>query len=621
MNAVTLQFRCMYCGHRGPEKDFDGEHVFSRSLCGLGTNWTLNYCVCKSCNVRFSKFESELLHLAAEAIARGFSGPLGRSAKNAAGTRAHPLRMNHVYVQNKGDPLIYEAGFAFEGEFYFRPQMIDVGGGAGLATLIATTAEIPAFQAAVSTLVAQPKRLTLPRPPGQRHYEIVILEERHGAWRESQPEKHSSPSDVFFREFPDRPFRSVMTTRLAQNDDGKLFFRASDLNAVGSFLAEMFANRTAAPRPPLSEEPGDQTFFFGVDPDPNKVCKVVIKTGTNLVAHFYGSEIVENPAFDEVRNILLEDTASNAASGRCQQAPGATADFPHTAAESHQLMLDDDNGNLRFRMRLYNSFGYTCVLAGITPTLSKKMAPTLPRRVIVEFNGGGIREVSAWPNSAFPTANRDQLQNETTVTRRRYDRIAPFYDALEWLPEFRFRQWRQDLWGDVTNEQQILELGVGTGKSIEWYPSGAHVTAVDISEPMLERARRKAVRLGRDVNFEVADAQFLPFRDGTFDTVVTTFVFCSVPDPVKGLREARRVLKRGGRILIIEHVISRHPTLRRVMNWLDPITHRLWGAHINRDTVANVQRAGFTNVRSSDLALDIVKRIDAIAPAAENVLP
>jgi ubiquinone/menaquinone biosynthesis C-methylase UbiE len=239
----------------------------------------------------------------------------------------------------------------------------------------------------------------------------------------------------------------------------------------------------------------------------------------------------------------------------------------------------------------------------------------------VEFNGGGIREVSAWPNSAFPTANRDQLQNETTVTRRRYDRIAPFYDALEWLPEFRFRQWRQDLWGDVTNEEQILELGVGTGKSIEWYPSGAHVTAVDISEPMLECARRKAVRLGRDVNFEVADAQFLPFRDGTFDTVVTTFVFCSVPDPVKGLREARRVLKRGGRILIIEHVISRHPTLRRVMNWLDPITHRLWGAHINRDTVANVQRAGFTNVRTSDLALDIVKRIDAIAPAAENVLP
>lgn len=213
---------------------------------------------------------------------------------------------------------------------------------------------------------------------------------------------------------------------------------------------------------------------------------------------------------------------------------------------------------------------------------------------------------------------QDDLQKETAVTRSRYDCIAPIYDALEWVMEFRFHHWRRDLWRDVTSQERILELGVGTGKNIPYYPANAPITAVDISERMLERAKKKAARLGRKVDLEVADAQFLPFPNGAFDTIVTTFVFCSVPDPIKGLCEARRVLKSGGRIVMLEHVLSERPVLRRLMQWLDPVTHRLWGAHINRNTVDNVRRAGFMNVRSADIALDIVKRIDAIAPDASS---
>jgi phosphatidylethanolamine/phosphatidyl-N-methylethanolamine N-methyltransferase len=212
----------------------------------------------------------------------------------------------------------------------------------------------------------------------------------------------------------------------------------------------------------------------------------------------------------------------------------------------------------------------------------------------------------------------DELQKETAITRTRYDRIAPIYDALEWIMEFRFRHWRRDVWRDVNSDERILELGVGTGKNIPFYPTGAQITAIDISERMLERAKKKAAGLGRKVDLEVADAQSLPFPNSAFDTVVATFVFCSVPDPVKGLREAQRVLKGGGRIVMLEHVLSERPILRRLMQWLDPVTHHVWGAHIDRETVANVKRAGFVNVRSADLALDIVKRIDAISPDAPS---
>lgn len=203
---------------------------------------------------------------------------------------------------------------------------------------------------------------------------------------------------------------------------------------------------------------------------------------------------------------------------------------------------------------------------------------------------------------------------ETEATRRRYDRIAPIYDKLQWGIELWARRWRRDLWNLIEVDEKILELGVGTGKSFPFYPSAAEVTAIDISEKMLGRARRRAERLGTNVELQVADAQCLPFADSSFDTVVTTFVFCSVPDALQGLREAKRVLKRGGKLLMLEHVLSEILWLRRVMRWLDPVTHRLWGAHIDRETVKTVIAAGFEITEVQDLSGDMVKRILARAP-------
>jgi HNH endonuclease len=159
-SASSPTFRCVYCCHRGPETDFDNEHVFSRALCGSGANWTLVNRVCKTCNNRFSRFENELLQQAAETIARGFSGPLGRSARSASDARIQPLKINHLYVLNANDMLVYEGGFSFPSEFYFRPQMIDVGDGT-LLTLITDRKAIPLFQNAVSRFAREPKKITL----------------------------------------------------------------------------------------------------------------------------------------------------------------------------------------------------------------------------------------------------------------------------------------------------------------------------------------------------------------------------------------------------------------------------------------------------------------------------
>lgn len=201
----------------------------------------------------------------------------------------------------------------------------------------------------------------------------------------------------------------------------------------------------------------------------------------------------------------------------------------------------------------------------------------------------------------------------TAVTRRRYDRIAGVYDAVEALMEVGAHRWRRELWG-LVDRGRVLELGVGTGKNMQFYPPGREIVAIDLSERMLERARRRAKRLGAHVRLELADAQRLPYPDASFDAVVATFLFCSVPDPRLGLDETRRILKPGGQLLLIEHVLSERPVIARLMRWLDPTFVRVWGAHIDRETVSTVRAAGFERVVAENLLGDVVKRIEARAP-------
>ncbi|MCL4459152.1 MAG: methyltransferase domain-containing protein [Chloroflexi bacterium] len=196
----------------------------------------------------------------------------------------------------------------------------------------------------------------------------------------------------------------------------------------------------------------------------------------------------------------------------------------------------------------------------------------------------------------------------TARVKARYDRIAPFYDLLSsWLEGA--SAWYERLWAEVSGSR-ILEIGVGTGKNFPYYPAGAEVTAIDLSPAMLARAKERVQREGRTVDLRLMDAQCLEFPDDTFDSVVTSFVFCSVPDPILGLREAGRVCKPEGRLVLLEHVRS-ETILGPFMDLLNPLVVFLHGANINRRTVDNVRRAGLRIQRVDNLALDIVNLIIA----------
>ena len=149
----------------------------------------------------------------------------------------------------------------------------------------------------------------------------------------------------------------------------------------------------------------------------------------------------------------------------------------------------------------------------------------------------------------------------------------------------------------------MLEVGVGTGKNMTYYPEGLHITAIDLTPGMLERARKRADDLSLSVDLRLGDAQALEFPTATFDAVVATFVFCSVPDPVLGLSEIRRVVKPGGQVLLLEHMRSENQIVGALMDILNPLVVRMMGANINRRTVENVQESGLVLEKVENLGM------------------
>jgi SAM-dependent methyltransferase len=140
-----------------------------------------------------------------------------------------------------------------------------------------------------------------------------------------------------------------------------------------------------------------------------------------------------------------------------------------------------------------------------------------------------------------------------------------------------------------TVEGRVLEVGAGTGANAEHYPPATDVTYTEPDAHMAKRLRARGVEVVE------AGADALPFADGSFDTVVSTLVFCTVPRVDAALREVRRVLRPDGRLLFLEHVRAEDGT--RLARWQDRL-HGPWkafacGCNCNRDLLAELRDAGF----------------------------
>lgn len=203
----------------------------------------------------------------------------------------------------------------------------------------------------------------------------------------------------------------------------------------------------------------------------------------------------------------------------------------------------------------------------------------------------------------------------TDYVRSYYEQTASRYDEYVGY----FEQWfigdgRQWVCGQASGS--VLEVAIGTGRNLPFYPFDVQLTGVDLTPAMLELARKRATDLGRDVELQVGDAQALEFPPGTFDTVVATLALSSIPDVRRAVAEVRRVLRPGGRVLLLEHVRSPILPVRALQRILNPFFVRWFGDHLLREPVEHLYAEGFVIELIQRSKGGFIERVVARAPAA-----
>jgi ubiquinone/menaquinone biosynthesis C-methylase UbiE len=199
---------------------------------------------------------------------------------------------------------------------------------------------------------------------------------------------------------------------------------------------------------------------------------------------------------------------------------------------------------------------------------------------------------------------------ETERVRRLQDKEAPHYDRnMEFFDRILFAGGRE--WACSRVSGDVLELAVGTGRNLPYYRADARLTGIELSPQMLKIAKRRAEELGRDVDLQAGDAQALEFEDRSFDTVIITFGLCTIPDDREAVTEAHRVLRPGGRLVLLEHVRSPSLVVRSLQRALDPLAVRFAADHLVRDPLDYLTDVGFETESVRRLKWGIVERVVA----------
>jgi ubiquinone/menaquinone biosynthesis C-methylase UbiE len=203
--------------------------------------------------------------------------------------------------------------------------------------------------------------------------------------------------------------------------------------------------------------------------------------------------------------------------------------------------------------------------------------------------------------------------DEIAKARQVWDKGAPSYDKqIAFFEKIQFGGGRE--WLGDRARGRILDVAVGTGRSLPYYPSAAPVTGIDLSPAMLAIARQRAADLGRDVELREGNAEQLPFPDASFDTVVCALSLCGISRPAVAISEMRRVLVPGGHLLLLDHIGSTWPPIYAAQWLLERLTIRTGGEHFTRRQLPLVQAAGFDIVETERLKAGTVERVAALKP-------
>lgn len=203
----------------------------------------------------------------------------------------------------------------------------------------------------------------------------------------------------------------------------------------------------------------------------------------------------------------------------------------------------------------------------------------------------------------------------TQKTRDKWNRAAATFDLMAGTgAEKRWKPNKQKLFSHM-GQGNILFMALGTGLDINCFPPHRTITAIDISPEMIKHAQPRIAGYSGTINAEVMDVHNMPFAENHFDQVFTSCTFCSVPDPVEGLKALRKVLKPGGELLMFEHTGSHFFPFSFMLNLMTQLSKN-YGPAMNRPTVENVKKAGFDIVEVENIYLDVVKTIRAQKPPA-----
>jgi ubiquinone/menaquinone biosynthesis C-methylase UbiE len=204
--------------------------------------------------------------------------------------------------------------------------------------------------------------------------------------------------------------------------------------------------------------------------------------------------------------------------------------------------------------------------------------------------------------------------DETDRVRAIQDKHAAGYDRSMGLWErLLFAGTRE--WACSRIEGDVLEVAIGTGRNMPFYPDGVRVTGVELSAESLALARARARELGADVDLRSGDAQNLEFADASFDTVLITYALCTIPDDRAAAAEAFRVLRPGGRLVAVEHVRSPARAVRALQRVLEPISVRFEADHLTREPLDYITDIGFHVEELLRSKWGIVERLSARKPA------